>query len=75
MAVIPAELLKHMGQGRVLWLLELINMLWNGQDIPRLAKGFHMPHLQKLELKTECSNYRGVYLMSHAFKTYEKKCL
>ena len=69
---IPAELLKHMGDEGNAWLLELINMLWDGQDIPEdWTKDLICPVYKKGD-KTLCSNYRGISLMSHTFKVYER---
>ena len=69
---IPAELLRNMGQDGNLWLLELLNMLWNGQDTPEDWKKDLMCPIYKKGDKTECSNYRGISLMSHTFKVYER---
>ena len=69
---IPAELLKNMGETGNIWLLELFDMLWNGQDIPEdWSKDLICPVYKKGD-KTECSNYRGISLMSHTFKVYER---
>ena len=69
---LPAELLKNMGQDGVLWLSELLNMLWNGQDPPEDWRKDLICPLNKKGDKTECSNYRGISLMSHSFKVYER---
>ena len=69
---IPAELLKNMGAIGNMWLLELFDMLWDGQDIPGdWSKDLICPVYKKGD-KTECSNYRGISLMSHTFKLYER---
>ena len=69
---IPGELLKHMGNDGNMWFLELLAMLWNGQDIPDDWKKDLICPIYKRGDKTECSNYRGISLMSHAFKVYER---
>ena len=69
---IPAELLKDMGNEEKEWLLELLDMLWDGQDMPEdWSKDLMCPIYKKGD-KTLCSNYRGISLMSHAFKVYER---
>ena len=68
---IPAELVKNMGDVGNEWLLEILLMLWDGQDIPEYWSENLMCCFKKSD-KTECSNYRGISLMSHAFKVYER---
>ena len=69
---IPAELIKNMGDIGNEWLLELLLMLWDGQDIPEdWSKDLMCPVFKKGD-KTVCSNYRGISLMSHTFKVYER---
>ena len=69
---IPAELLKSMGYNGREWFSELLAMLWEGQDIPEDWKKDLICLIYKKGDKTECSNYRGISLMSHAFKVYER---
>ena len=72
MDTIPAELLKNMGEDGVMWLLELIDMLWNGQEPPEDWRRDLICPIYKKGDKTNCNNYRGISLMSHAFKVYER---
>ena len=69
---IPAELLKNVGNDGKAWFLEVLDALWDGQNLPEdWNKDLICPIYKKGD-KTECSNYRGVSLMSHAFKVYER---
>ena len=69
---IPAELLKNSGEDGVAWLLELIDMLWNGQEPPKDWRRDLICPIYKKGDKTNCNNYRGISLMSHAYKVYER---
>ena len=69
---IPAELLKNMGNDGKAWFLELLCDLWDGQNLPEDWNKDLMCPIYKKGDKTECSNYRGISLMSHAFKVYER---
>ena len=69
---VPAELFKNMGATGNIWLVELFDMLWDGQDIPGdWSKDLLWPVYKKGD-KTECSNYRGISLMSHTFKVMKE---
>ena len=69
---VPAELFKNMGDVGSEWLLELLFRLWDSQAVPEdWSKDLMCPVFKKGD-KTECSNYRGMSLMSHALKVYER---
>ena len=70
--IIPAELLKNMGEDGITWLSELIYMLWNGQEPPQDWRRDLICPIYKKGDKTNCNNYRGISLMSHAYKVYER---
>ena len=70
--MIPAELLKNMGDDGVIWLLDLMDMLWNGQQPPEDWRKDLICPIYKKGDKTNCNNYRGISFMSHAFKAYER---
>ena len=69
---IPAELLKNMGDDGIIWLSELISLLWNGHEPPEDWRRDLICPIYKKGNKTDCNNYRGISLMSHAFKVYER---
>ena len=57
---------------RNIWLLELFDMLWDGQDITGDWSKDLMCPVYKKGNKTKCSNFRGISLMSHTSKVYER---
>ena len=69
---LPVELLKNMGEDGEEWFLELVALLWSGGEAPEDWKRDVMCPIYKKGDKTKCSNYRGICLMSHALKVYER---
>ena len=66
------ELLKNMGEAGMSWLLDLCLGFWNTGGVPEdWGKDLICPIYKKGD-KTDCSNYRGISLMSHALKVYER---
>ena len=69
---IPAELLKNLGEAGTTWFLELCVSFWNeGENPDEWGLDIMCPIYKKGD-KTNCSNYRGICLMPHALKVYER---
>ena len=72
---LPAELLKLLLQQDRTILLEfhrLTTLIWREGKVPQQWKGAVITVLHKKGDKTECGNYRGVSLVSHAGKVLLK---
>ena len=68
---ITPEMLKHMGNTGVKLLVDLINTVWKQEKIPKdWEVGIIMPIYKKGDSR-ECSNYRGITLLSSVAKIYE----
>ena len=68
---LPAELLKlGLQQGRTILLVlhRLTNLIWREGKFPQQGKDAVITVLHKKGGKTECKNYRGISLVSHAGK-------
>lgn len=69
---IVAELLKEMGAEGIRQLLNLLNKCWREGVIPVEWSRSTICPIYKKGDKTECGNYRGIALMSHTAKIYER---
>jgi hypothetical protein len=65
---IPGELIK--AGGRTIWSEshKLIISLWNKEELPEKWKGSIIVPIYKKGDKTDCSNYRGISLLSTTYK-------
>ena len=75
---IRSEMLKAMGSEGCEWLTRIINVAWKTGKAPKdWQQGIVVPLFKKGDHR-ECSNYRGITLLSQAGKVYakivEKKC-
>ena len=69
---LTVEMIKAAGQCGSTWLLRVINAAWKQKRVPEeWVRGEIVPLFKKGDRK-ECRNYRGVTLMSHAAKIYER---
>ena len=70
--LIPAEILKNVGEEGVSWITEIFNKCWNeGKTPEEWNKSIVCPIFKKGD-KTNCKNYRGIALMPHIAKVYER---
>src|SRR5678816_136545 len=69
---IVAEMLKEMGVEGTRRMLNLINRCWRDYVVPGEWSRATICPIYKKGDKTECGNYRGIALMSHPAKTYER---
>lgn len=69
---ITSEMLKNMGRNGTEMLLCVCNRAWTDEEIPEdWQRGIILP-IYKSGDRRECSNYRGITLLSTALKIYEK---
>ena len=72
---LPAELLKlGLQQDRTILreLHRLTILIWHQGKVPQQLKDAVIPVVHKKGDKTECGNYRGISLVSHAGKALPK---
>ena len=70
--LIPTEILKNIGEEGLEWVLDLLNKCWNEGKTPEdWNKSIICPIFKKGSRK-ECGNYRGIALMPHIAKLYER---
>jgi hypothetical protein len=65
---IPAELIKAGGRTIRSEIHNLINSIWNKEELPEQWKESIIAPIYKKGDKTDCSNYRGISLLSTTYK-------
>jgi hypothetical protein len=65
---IPAEVIKAGGRKIRSEIRELINYIWNKEELPEQWKESVIVPVYKKDDKTDCSNYRGISLLSNTYK-------
>lgn len=68
---LPAEIFKE-GEDIKEWLWRVYSSAWNEEKIPEEWGQAIICPIHKKGDKTECHNYRGISLLSHAGKIYER---
>ena len=69
---LPVEIIKALSEIGTNWLKEIINEAWKTERIPQdWGRAVVCPNYKKGD-KTQCNNYRGISLLSHAGKIYER---
>lgn len=69
---LPVEIIKILGETGISWLREIINEAWKAERIPQdWGRAIVCPIYKKGD-KTQCNNYRGISLLSHVGKIYER---
>lgn len=69
---ITTEMVKKMGEAGTVLLLKIFNKVWTEEQVPKdWEMGLIIPIHKKGDSK-ECSNYRGITLLSTAVKLFEK---
>lgn len=69
---IPEEIIKKIGPTGLKWMLDLMNLAWQGKQVPENCAGAVICPIHKNVDKTNCENYRGISLLSHIRKIYER---
>jgi hypothetical protein len=72
---IPAELIKAGGETLYSEIHRLIYCIWNKEELPQQWKESIIVPIYKKGSKTDCNNYRGISLLSTAYKTLSKNFL
>jgi hypothetical protein len=65
---IPAELIQAGGEILHSEIHKLINSVWNKTDLPGQRNEMIILSIYKKSDKTDCSNYRGISLLSTSYK-------
>jgi hypothetical protein len=65
---IPAEVIKAGGTTIHSEIHKLINSIWNKEELPEQWKESIIVPIYKNSDKTDCSNYRGISLLSTTYK-------
>ena len=75
-SVLTSELLQATGKVGIRELKDIFNDLLDGEEIPNDWKGsFTVPIYKGKGDAMECGNYRGVRLLDHGMKVYERICV
>ena len=70
---IPIEVWKCLGEFRIKWLTKLFNKIWQSNKIPdEWRKSTLIPLYKNKGDIQDCSNYRGIKLISYTMKLWEK---
>jgi hypothetical protein len=65
---IPAELIKAGGETLYSEIQRLICCIWNKEELPQMWKESIIVPIYKQGDKTDCNNYRGISLLSTAYR-------
>jgi hypothetical protein len=65
---IPAELIQAGGETLRSEIHKLIKLIWNKEELPHRWKESIVVPIHKKSDKTDCSNYRGISLLSTSYK-------
>jgi hypothetical protein len=65
---IPAEMIQAGGETLCSEIYKLIKLIWNQEELPHQWKESIVVPIHKKGDKTDCSNYRGISLLSTSYK-------
>jgi hypothetical protein len=65
---IPAEMIQAGGETLVSVIYNLINPIWNKEELPDPWKESIIVPVHKGSDRTECNNYHGISLLSTSYK-------
>jgi hypothetical protein len=67
---VPAKLIKAGGETLYSEIHKLICCIWNKEKLPQQWKESIIVPIYKKGDMTDCNNYRGIFLLSTAYKIY-----
>ena len=70
----PAEFIKARGRTVRSEIHELINSIWNKEELPEERKESVVVPIYKKGDKTDCSNYRGTSRLQTTYKFFPTSC-
>lgn len=71
--VFPVELWKECNQYGTLWLTVLLKKLLKGDPmLSSMRNSYSLPFYKNKRYSRDCGNYRGITLMSHTIKVFER---
>lgn len=70
--MITSEMIKNLGENGMNTLLHIFEKVWNEEVVPEDWRTSLIVPVYKTGDKQDCSNYRGITLLSTAMKLYEK---
>ena len=69
---IPIEVWRCLGDGAIGWLTKLFNLIFRSNRMPEEWRSILVPIFKNKGDVQSCTNYRGIKLMSHTMKLWEK---
>ena len=70
---LPIDLIKHLGESGVDMMHEILKRVWEEEQMPEeWNKSEIVPIYKQKRDPLECENFRGIRLLEHAMKMFEK---
>jgi hypothetical protein len=70
---IPIEVWRYLGARAIVWLTKLFNLIFRSNKMPEeWRRSILVPIFKNKEDVQSCTNYRGIKLMSHTMKLWER---
>ena len=69
---IPIEVWRCLGDRAIVWLTKFFNLIFRSNKMPEEWRSILVPIFKnKIDVQS-CTNYRGIKLMSHTMKLWER---
>jgi hypothetical protein len=70
---IPIEVWRSLGDVAIVWLTKLFNLIFRSNKMPdEWRRSILVPIFKNMGDVQSCTNYRGIKLMSHTMKLWER---
>jgi hypothetical protein len=69
---IPIEVWRCLGARAIVWLAKLFNLIFRENKMPEEWRSVLVPIFKNKGDVQSCTNYRGIKLMSHTMKLWER---